>query len=537
MIDGFEITGHELLSGPMELLYDELIFPGQGGIGDGICVRIDAERYARTEKTIDGMVPEAAVNICLQVAAGAYFEVNVVRCQEADERSILNASYPMPDAAGMEVIEGFPDTSWPFGLSCVGGAGDILLPGISEGCNVIVYRIAGFVGCDIKAYYMGMFKFFNQPYCHHALSGRVMPQCAEDHAYLYARLPDALFNGRIYRRHHFFRGKAFLKVLQGGKTDLGVYDVVFLQLAEEVQRYQPQGLFCLHERDAACRTSDVVAEVGATGGCDEVSFVVIQGYGRVECFYDIVAQRAVEVEVQLYFWPGGRRCRLTSSVSGYEKQRRQQCFLEVLIHIAKISVIKGKIRDICPAPSMIRKSPIFLQILDKVISGGAPRESLVIQELPPKKRLLEQDRNTRNVFVIRSGIVKCFIAEENGKEYILEFLGEGEILGEIEAIRKTAGMAMVESLTSLCVFKIEKAFFLQLLKTDAVFNQAVLELMATRVANTAMRASRQQLYTLSYNLSQLLKILHQGEIAFTKKDLSDYLGISIRSLNRLLKES
>lgn len=57
-------------------------------------------------------------------------------------------------------------------------------------------------------------------------------------------------------------------------------------------------------------------------------------------------------------------------------------------------------------------------------------------------------------------------------------------------------MAVVESLTSLCVFKIDKAFFLQ-----------------------------------------LLKILQQGEIAFTKKDLSDYLGISIRSLNRLLKEN
>ncbi len=202
--------------------------------------------------------------------------------------------------------------------------------------------------------------------------------------------------------------------------------------------------------------------------------------------------------------------------------------------MAKIPAINGKIWDICPVSAMIRKSPIFLQILDKVISEGAPRESISIQEFPPKKRLLEQDRNTRNVFVIRSGIGKCFIAEENGKEYILEFLGEGEILGEIEAIRRTAGMAMVESLTSLCVFKIEKTYFLQLLKTDAAFNQAVLELMATRLANTAMRASRQQLYTLSYNLSQLLKILQQEKIVFTKKDLSGYLGISIRSLNRLL---
>jgi len=184
---------------------------------------------------------------------------------------------------------------------------------------------------------------------------------------------------------------------------------------------------------------------------------------------------------------------------------------------------------------MIRKSPIFLQLLDKLVSDGAPRGSIDILEFPKKRLLIEQRKNIRNVLVIRSGVVKCYIAEDNGKEYILEFLGEGEILGEIEVIRKTPGMATVASLTSVSVFKIDKSFFLQLLKTDAAFNQAVLELMATRLVNTAMRASRQQLYTLSYNLSQLTKILQEGQIAFTKNDLSDYLGISKRSLNRLLK--
>jgi len=185
---------------------------------------------------------------------------------------------------------------------------------------------------------------------------------------------------------------------------------------------------------------------------------------------------------------------------------------------------------------MIRKSPIFLQMLDKLMSEGAPQGAIGIREYPQQRRLVEQDKNVRNVMVIRSGVVKCFITEENGKEYILEFLGEGEILGEIEAIRRTPGMATVEALTPVSVFKIDKVFFGELLKTDAAFNQAVMELMAARLVNTAMRASRQQLYTLSHNLSRLLKILQQGQIAFTKQDLSDYLGISKRSLNRLLKE-
>src|SRR5256885_830762 len=101
----------------------------------------------------------------------------------------------------------------------------------------------------------------------------------------------------------------------------------------------------------------------------------------------------------------------------------------------KIQAITGNFRDICPAAAMIRKSPIFLHLLDQSISGGADKGSISIVDVPPKQRLIEQHKNTRSVFVIRSGIVKCFISEDNGKAYILEFLGEGEILGEIEAIR------------------------------------------------------------------------------------------------------
>jgi len=192
-------------------------------------------------------------------------------------------------------------------------------------------------------------------------------------------------------------------------------------------------------------------------------------------------------------------------------------------------------RTFVPTGIMIRKSPIFLQLLDKLMSDGATMATIAIQELPPKRRLIQQEKNTRSVYIIRKGIVKCFIAEENGKEYILEFLGEGEILGELEAIRKTTGMATVESLTTVTVVKIDKVLFLQLLTEHSEFNRAVLELMAGRLANTAIRASRQQLYTLSHSLAQLLAVLDAGGVMFTKKDLSGYLGISVRSLNRLLK--
>jgi CRP-like cAMP-binding protein len=139
------------------------------------------------------------------------------------------------------------------------------------------------------------------------------------------------------------------------------------------------------------------------------------------------------------------------------------------------------------------------------------------------------------MYIIKSGVVKCFITEENGKDYILEFLGEGEALGEIEAIRHTAGICTVEAVTPLIVYKMSNVQFLHFLRTRPDFNAAVMDLLATRVANTATKGARQQLYTLSHTLRQLLSALTAQHITFTKQHLSDYLGISIRSLNRLLK--
>ena len=202
-----------------------------------------------------------------------------------------------------------------------------------------------------------------------------------------------------------------------------------------------------------------------------------------------------------------------------------------------IRVVKENAGHLSRRYSMIRKSPLFLPIMEQLmLTGDGINPPVSIRDFDKGRHLIVQDKTLRNVFVIRSGIVKCFISEDNGKEYILEFLGEGEVLGEIEAIRRIPGMCTVEALTEGTVYVIDKNVFMRLLQENSDLNLAVMNLMATRLINTAARASRQQLYTLSHSLVQLVKVLDAGQILFTKQDLSNYLGISPRSLNRLLSQ-
>lgn len=185
---------------------------------------------------------------------------------------------------------------------------------------------------------------------------------------------------------------------------------------------------------------------------------------------------------------------------------------------------------------MIRKNEFLLSRMAELEQNPATGGSINHRQIAAHQRFIHQHEPSHSVYVIRNGIVKCFITAENGKDYIVEFLGEGESIGEIEAIRQMPAICTVEALTPLSVYVIRNEQFLHFLRTHPDFSIAFLELLATRVSNTSIKTAKQQLYTQSEILPQLLHALQSQQIQFTKQDLAEYMGISVRSLNRLLQD-
>lgn len=167
-----------------------------------------------------------------------------------------------------------------------------------------------------------------------------------------------------------------------------------------------------------------------------------------------------------------------------------------------------------------------------------------IQQLPgiqqhtfqPGQKLFRQDQKAHHLYFVKQGIAKCYITEENSKDYILEFFGEGEVIGELELLTSAPILSTVEAVTELVVYKTDSGFFWQLLETNSAFNKIILKELATRVRQLAIRVSYQQLYPLEYTLLKLLSLFSNHELPLSKKDLADYLAISVRSLNRTLKQ-
>lgn len=166
---------------------------------------------------------------------------------------------------------------------------------------------------------------------------------------------------------------------------------------------------------------------------------------------------------------------------------------------------------------------------------GQSKEDIIQRTYPKGEFIYEQNRRNNKVIIIKDGFVKCFFNEENGKDFIVEFLGKGEVVGEIEAIKGIHCLCNIEALSEVEVYSFSTSFFKSIMNKDIEFNQLLVSELVERIINTSSRASRQQLYSIKHGLSKLLILQEKQNIKIPKTDMAAYLGIDIRSLNRVLK--
>ncbi|WP_312900515.1 Crp/Fnr family transcriptional regulator [Chryseobacterium taichungense] len=184
---------------------------------------------------------------------------------------------------------------------------------------------------------------------------------------------------------------------------------------------------------------------------------------------------------------------------------------------------------------MLRTNQSFLTYIQELYEQQVRKENIMIRQYAKGQKLFSQNENATKVMVIRDGITKCFFTEHNDKEYIVEFLGTGEIIGEIELIRQIACLCSIEAVTDVTVYAISIDYFSQLINNSLQLNNLLLDVFAKRIIDTSSRASYQQVYTIEHSLTKLLDLQSKQEISISKEDMASYLGVTVRSLNRTLK--
>lgn len=185
---------------------------------------------------------------------------------------------------------------------------------------------------------------------------------------------------------------------------------------------------------------------------------------------------------------------------------------------------------------MLRTNQLFLDYIENIYHKQERKENILLKKFSKGEKIMTQNEKPSKVMLIKEGITKCYFVEENDKEYIVEFLGKGEIVGEIELIKNIPCLCNIEAITEVEAYALSASYFTALLKSDLMLNNLLLETFTERIVNTSRRASYQQLYTTEHTLSQLLELQSKQQIEISKEDMAAYLGITLRSLNRALKD-
>lgn len=184
---------------------------------------------------------------------------------------------------------------------------------------------------------------------------------------------------------------------------------------------------------------------------------------------------------------------------------------------------------------MIRINRELLQYVD-FLYGRETAGGVVEQIVATGQEIIPQGKNVSGVYIIKSGLAKCYLTEDNGRDFIQEFFGEGELFGEIEVLHNTISFCCVASISEMVLYKIPHADFYLLLKKDNTFNELIMKALAAKVRYKAIRHAYHQSHTAEDNVLRLHSAFPMLTQKISKPDLANYLGITLRSLNRTLND-
>jgi CRP-like cAMP-binding protein len=183
---------------------------------------------------------------------------------------------------------------------------------------------------------------------------------------------------------------------------------------------------------------------------------------------------------------------------------------------------------------MIRTNKeLFNYITNLVLSGATDLFSE--HYFAPSQQILMEGKNVFSVYIMKSGIVKCYLTTDTGNNFIQEFFGEGELFGEIELMDDSYSYCTIEAIDDVTVYKIQKSDFLKLLDQDKKFSRLFIEALISKLKYKATRHSYNQSHHIEDKLTRLKMKFPELEKVISKQDIADYLGITLRALNRTIK--
>jgi CRP-like cAMP-binding protein len=148
-----------------------------------------------------------------------------------------------------------------------------------------------------------------------------------------------------------------------------------------------------------------------------------------------------------------------------------------------------------------------------------------------------------SLFAVISGTVKISISSTEGRSAILNFIGAGEIFGEVAVLDGHARTADAIANTNCEIFIIDRREFLPFVRSQPALAMKFIELLCTRLRWTSDQVEQVILQNLPGRLASALirltekyKPAPEGRtIAVTQQEISEMVGMTRESINKQLR--
>lgn len=187
-------------------------------------------------------------------------------------------------------------------------------------------------------------------------------------------------------------------------------------------------------------------------------------------------------------------------------------------------------QSICVPAGLV---PTDVEILDK-----CSREPHLFNK---RNVVFSEGQKLNSVFAIKSGSVKCYTIDSNGKQQITSFHMVGDIVG-LESLASGSAATYCETMETsmLCEIKLSKLFAQELPKVES----NLLQLMSRRLANCSkhylniVNTSAEQkvvafLLSISTHMHQHGLSRSEYRLPMTRTDIANYLGLAVETVSRI----
>ncbi|MFN7116174.1 MAG: response regulator [Saprospiraceae bacterium] len=157
-----------------------------------------------------------------------------------------------------------------------------------------------------------------------------------------------------------------------------------------------------------------------------------------------------------------------------------------------------------------------------------------------RELIFEESDYPRYLYFIKSGKVKVFKTNEDGKEYIISVNAQGDFIGYVDLIKDSKYTESAAALEDTEVSLIPKEDFQALLHANRDVASQLIKMLANNVSE-----KEEQLLQLAYNsvrkrVADAILLLHDkeghGEISILRDDLARIVGTAKESVIRMLTE-